>query len=145
MLADRCLCALLVRGSAGGRGDAELLQTLACQFRLMRIWKALHQRAQFADSRGFLILSEQGKALLQLRRGRLIPGGVFFTASIVGLDGTLVILLAIVAFADVKLGVGGAICILVILQIILEGLNGQIILPTIVIAQSLGIERVRVR
>ena len=91
-----------------------------------------------------LIQSQQGIALFQLRGSGFVPRRILLNAGVVGVDGVFVILLAVIAFADVELGVRGAVGVLVILQIILKGLNRQIILSAVVIAQTLVVKGIRI-
>src|SRR5579863_5478099 len=130
--------------AARRRGSRQFLQPLTRQFRLTRVRVALHQRAQFARSSLRLPQVDQRVALLELRRGQLVARRVALDALVVLVDRLLVVALAVIALADIELGVRGEVGIGIVLEILLERLDGEVILAAVVIRQSLLVERIGV-
>src|SRR5215472_7654635 len=145
--ADRCdaaeACELSLASCA--YDDTQPPQALRCQFRFRGLGILFNQGAKFADTSRFVAAGQQSISLLQSSRKRFIAVRIALDTLVVGLNRVFVIPVVVIALANVILGVGGARSGCIVLEKLLEALDGKSIL-TAVEAAHRGIEqRVRVR
>ena len=114
----------------------------------MRIGVALDQRTEFSRARLRLTQIEQGVSLLQLGRGQLVACRIAVQAFVIFIDRFGVVFLSVVGLPYVELGVRSQLRVGIVLEVLLEVLDGEVVPARIVIGspglvQSGGIRDAR--
>ena len=100
----------------------------------------MDEATEFADSSVFLVESDERFALAQLGSGNFRVTRVLLDGCIIGLDGGLVIALAIGDLSEIKLCIAGEIVLGIVAKNITEFPAGHVIPCGVVVAKSTLVE-----